>query len=97
MCRETCRGRALGQSCAASHAAPYRVPLRDPESGAGLVEKQLGNFTRLQGTLEKILAEAQPDCVISTYPVYAHVIQKIYRDHERPFSADSSRNVPGRS
>ena len=49
------------------------------------VEKQLGNFTRLQGTLEKILAEAQPDCVISTYPVYGHVIQKIYRDHERPF------------
>ena len=34
-----------------------------------LVEKQLGNFTRLQGTLEKILAEAQPDCVISTYPI----------------------------
>ena len=51
-----------------------------------LVEKQLGNFTRLQGTLEKILAEAQPDCVISTYPVYGHVIQKIYRDrHEQPF------------
>jgi len=51
-----------------------------------LVEKQLGNFTRLQGTLEKILTEAQPDCVISTYPVYGHVIQKIYRNHhERPF------------
>ena len=51
-----------------------------------LVEKQLGNFTRLQATLEKILAEAQPDCVISTYPVYGHVIQKIYRHHhERPF------------
>ena len=51
-----------------------------------LVEKQLGNFTRLQGTLEKILAEAQPDCVISTYPIYGHVLQKIYRHHhERPF------------
>ena len=49
------------------------------------VEKQLGGFTRLQGTLEKILAETQPDCVVSTYPVYGHVIQKIYRDHERPF------------
>ncbi len=48
------------------------------------VEKQLGNFTRLQSTLEKILAEAQPDCVISTYPVYAHVIQKIYRHHHEP-------------
>ena len=51
-----------------------------------LVEKQLGGFTRLQNTLEKVLAETQPDCVVSTYPVYAHVIQKIYRDHhERPF------------
>ena len=51
-----------------------------------LVEKQLGNFTRLQSTLEKILAETQPDCVVSTYPVYGHVIQKIYRHHhERPF------------
>ncbi len=51
-----------------------------------LVEKQLGNFTRLQGTLEKILAETQPDCVISTYPVYGHVIRKIYHgQHERPF------------
>jgi UDP-N-acetylglucosamine:LPS N-acetylglucosamine transferase/predicted metal-dependent phosphoesterase TrpH len=51
-----------------------------------LVEKQLGNFTRLQNTLEKILAEAQPDCVVGTYPVYAHAIRRIYRDrHERPF------------
>ncbi len=51
-----------------------------------LVEKQLGNFTRLQELLEKVLGETQPDCVVSTYPVYAHVIQKIYRSHhERPF------------
>jgi UDP-N-acetylglucosamine:LPS N-acetylglucosamine transferase len=50
------------------------------------VERQLGGFTRLQSRLEKVLAETQPDCVVSTYPVYAHVIQKIYRDHhERPF------------
>ena len=51
-----------------------------------LVEKQLGNFSRLQSTLEKILTESQPDCVVSTYPVYGHVIQKICRNHhERPF------------
>jgi UDP-N-acetylglucosamine:LPS N-acetylglucosamine transferase len=50
-----------------------------------LVEKQLGGFTRLQTTLEKVLAETQPDCVVSTYPVYAHVIKKIYGDGERPF------------
>ena len=50
------------------------------------VEKQLGGFTRLQNTLEKVLAETQPDCVVSTFPVYAHVIKKIYQNHhERPF------------
>jgi processive 1,2-diacylglycerol beta-glucosyltransferase len=50
------------------------------------VEKQLGGFTRLQNTLEKILAETQPDCVVSVYPIYAHVIKKIYASHhERPF------------
>jgi UDP-N-acetylglucosamine:LPS N-acetylglucosamine transferase len=46
------------------------------------VEKQLGGFTRLQNTLEKILAETQPDCVVSTYPVYAHVIKKIFAGHK---------------
>jgi processive 1,2-diacylglycerol beta-glucosyltransferase len=51
-----------------------------------LVGNQLGNFPRMQELLEKILAETQPDCVVSTYPVYAHVIQRIYRSHhERPF------------
>jgi len=50
------------------------------------VEKQLGSFTRLQATLEKVLAEAQPDCVVSTYPIYGHVLKKIYANHhERPF------------
>jgi UDP-N-acetylglucosamine:LPS N-acetylglucosamine transferase/predicted metal-dependent phosphoesterase TrpH len=49
------------------------------------VEKQLGSFTRLQTMLEKILNETQPDCVVSTYPVYGHVIKKIFAGHERPF------------
>jgi processive 1,2-diacylglycerol beta-glucosyltransferase len=50
-----------------------------------LVEKQLGGFSRLQTTLGKILDDTQPDCVVSTYPVYAHVIKKIYGARERPF------------
>ncbi|HXE43192.1 MAG TPA: glycosyltransferase, partial [Candidatus Baltobacteraceae bacterium] len=50
------------------------------------VEKQLGGFSRLQDMLEKILAETQPDCVVSVYPVYGHIIKKIYASHhERPF------------
>jgi processive 1,2-diacylglycerol beta-glucosyltransferase len=51
-----------------------------------LVGNQLGHFPRVQELLEKILGETQPDCVVSTYPIYAHVIQKIYQSHhERPF------------
>ncbi len=43
-------------------------------------------FGNLKNALEQILAQSQPDCVISTYPTYAHVIREIYRDHsERPF------------
>ncbi|HUB87557.1 MAG TPA: glycosyltransferase, partial [Verrucomicrobiae bacterium] len=50
------------------------------------VEKQLGSFTRLQATMEKIFSETQPDCVISTYPVYGHIVKKIFASHhERPF------------
>ena len=43
-------------------------------------------FGNLKSALEQILDQSQPDCVLSTYPVYAHVIREIYRDHsERPF------------
>jgi UDP-N-acetylglucosamine:LPS N-acetylglucosamine transferase len=50
------------------------------------VENRLGSFTRLKNALADILHEAQPDCVVSTYPVYAHVIKELYRGYaERPF------------
>jgi len=50
------------------------------------LESNLLAFGNLKSALERILAQSQPDCVLSTYPVYAHVIREIYRDHsERPF------------
>src|SRR5581483_11973361 len=50
------------------------------------VENRMGGFTRLKHALGDILHETQPDCVVSTYPVYAHVIQELYRAYpERPF------------
>ena len=53
---------------------------------SSFVENRLGGFTRLKNALGDILHEAQPDCVVSTYPVYAHVIRELYRDHsDRPF------------
>jgi processive 1,2-diacylglycerol beta-glucosyltransferase len=50
------------------------------------LESNLLAFGNLKDALQQILDQSQPDCVISTYPVYAHVIREIYRDHsERPF------------
>jgi len=50
------------------------------------VENRMGSFTKLKHALGDILHQTEPDCVVSTYPVYAHVIQELYRDHsERPF------------
>ena len=50
------------------------------------VEKQLGGFTRLQNHAGKNPGRTQPDCVVSTYPIYGHIIKKIYASHhERPF------------
>jgi UDP-N-acetylglucosamine:LPS N-acetylglucosamine transferase/predicted metal-dependent phosphoesterase TrpH len=50
------------------------------------LEQKLLSFGKLKSALAGILESAQPDCVLSTYPVYGHVIQEIYRDHsERPF------------
>src|SRR5580692_3455801 len=43
-------------------------------------------FSRLKNALSDIVHETQPDCIVSVYPVYASVIQELYRDHsERPF------------
>ena len=51
------------------------------------VENRLGGFTKLKNALADILHETQPDCVVSTYPVYAHVIQELFRDYaQRPFT-----------
>jgi UDP-N-acetylglucosamine:LPS N-acetylglucosamine transferase/histidinol phosphatase-like PHP family hydrolase len=50
------------------------------------LENKLLAFGKLKSALADILSSAQPDCVLSTYPVYGHVIRDIYRDHsERPF------------
>ncbi len=50
------------------------------------LENRLTGFARLKNALGDILHETQPDCVVSVYPVYAHVIQELFRDYsERPF------------
>ncbi len=52
----------------------------------GLFRRQVGMMGKLSDTLARVLQETEPDVVVSTYPVYAHVIEQIYREHaERPF------------
>jgi len=51
-----------------------------------LFRRQVNGLTRLRDNLARLLNESEPDCVVSTYPVYSHIIQDLYRDHaERPF------------
>lgn len=51
-----------------------------------LFRRQMDTMGKLRRTLATLLNEAEPDVVVSTYPVYGHLIQDIYRGHaERPF------------
>jgi len=51
-----------------------------------MVGRHMASLSRLKHALADILHETHPDCVVSSYPVYAHVMQEIFRDHsERPF------------
>src|SRR6266699_1634313 len=52
-----------------------------------LFEASYGAFNTLaKKTYQDMVHETQPDGIVSTYPVSAHVIRELYRDHaERPF------------
>ena len=51
-----------------------------------LFRRQLGMMGKLSEALARVLRESEPDVVVTTYPVYAHLIDQIYREHaERPF------------
>lgn len=51
-----------------------------------LFRRQMNGLGRLRDRLAAVLHDTEPDCVVSTYPVYGHLIEDIYRDHaERPF------------
>ena len=48
-------------------------------------EGQVG-LARLRQHLADVLRATEPDVVVTTYPIYAPLIQQLYRDHsERPF------------
>jgi processive 1,2-diacylglycerol beta-glucosyltransferase len=51
-----------------------------------LFRQQVNHLGKLRERLAAILHDSEPDCVVSTYPVYAYLIDDIYQEHaERPF------------
>ncbi len=51
-----------------------------------LFRRQMDTLGKLREGLAGMLQSTEPDVVVSTYPVYGHLIQEIFRDHaERPF------------
>jgi len=51
-----------------------------------MLRRQIDTMGKLRETLAGLLQTTEPDAVVSTYPVYGHLIQDIFRDHaERPF------------
>jgi hypothetical protein len=41
---------------------------------------------KLRRSLQTVLEQADPEVVVSCYPVYSHLIQDLYREHnQRPF------------
>jgi len=51
-----------------------------------LFRRQVDTMGKLRESLAGMLQTTEPDAVVSTYPVYGHLIQDIFRDHaERPF------------
>ncbi|MGH7967615.1 MAG: MGDG synthase family glycosyltransferase, partial [Limisphaerales bacterium] len=51
-----------------------------------LFRRQMDTMVKLREGLAALLQSTEPDVVVSTYPVYGHLIQDIFRDHaERPF------------
>lgn len=51
-----------------------------------LFRQQVNGMGKLRERLAAVLHDTEPDCVISTYPVYGHLIDDIYKEHaERPF------------
>ena len=46
-----------------------------------LFRRQMDTMGRLKESLAGILRDTEPDVVVSTYPVYGHLIQDIFREH----------------
>jgi processive 1,2-diacylglycerol beta-glucosyltransferase len=73
-------------------AAINRTPrvwgkIYDVIDGTQLVESNMLVFQKMKRMMSTLLAELEPDAVVSTYPIYNYLIDKLYpEDRPRPFS-----------
>jgi processive 1,2-diacylglycerol beta-glucosyltransferase len=51
--------------------------------GTQFVESNMAMLTKMKRAMSDVLADLEPDAVVSTYPIYNYVIEAIYSD-ERP-------------
>jgi processive 1,2-diacylglycerol beta-glucosyltransferase len=46
---------------------------------------QIRSMRKIRNALGELLRKTNPDVVVSTYPVYSHLISELFRDRQRPF------------
>ena len=49
---------------------------------------QIRSMRKTRNALAEVLRKTNPDVVVSTYPVYSHLIAELFRDRERSFRLD---------
>jgi UDP-N-acetylglucosamine:LPS N-acetylglucosamine transferase len=50
-----------------------------------LFEPQIRSMRKIRNALGELLRKTNPDVVVSTYPVYSHLIAELFRERERSF------------
>ncbi|MFO1497964.1 MAG: PHP domain-containing protein [Verrucomicrobiota bacterium] len=53
---------------------------------SSVLDRNVGGLNKLRDHLMATLKSTEPDCVVSTYPLYGHVLAQLFTDHcEPPF------------
>lgn len=69
------------------HQAPWLWEKIYKRLDTGSLQTQLSGFGKMRSRLAKLLEEEKPDAVVSTYPIYGHLLRVIYSEgKQRPFS-----------
>jgi UDP-N-acetylglucosamine:LPS N-acetylglucosamine transferase len=53
---------------------------------SSVLDRNVAGLSKLSAELQRLIEDTEPDSVVSTYPLYGHVVSQLYRDHEEmPF------------